>query len=200
PVEVRQVRDVALHAGDVPADSSYRFLEFRLAASGDEDVGTFGDEAPGGGQADAAVAPGDDRDLPFQLLRHGTPPLPVRAVRVTGCKSACLPREVRPAGSLGLYQAEQALRDDLPRLLDQFVNDSTGRLDLADQAHALARQQSHRIDVATRLGIRRHAHEAQHWHRLAADYRLADRRLVQARFLTARPLADPLLPQARPHR
>src|SRR5262249_15002686 len=42
------------------------------------------DEAPGGGQADAAVAPGDDRDFPFQLLRHGTAPLPVSTVRVTG--------------------------------------------------------------------------------------------------------------------
>src|SRR5262249_51676718 len=200
PVEVRQVRDVALHAGDVPADSSYRFLEFRLAASGDEDVGTFGDEAPGGGQADAAVAPGDDRDLPFQLLRHGTPPLPVRAVRVTGCKSDCLPRGIRPAGSRRLYQAEQALRDDLPRLLDQLVNDSTGRLDLADQAHALARQQSHRIDVATRLAVRRHAHGPRPRHRLAADYGLADRRLVRARFLAAGLLPEPLLHKGGPQR
>src|SRR5215472_1971682 len=166
-----------LHAGDVPADLRYRIIEFRLPASGDEDVGALGDEAPGGGQADAAVAPGNDRDLTFQFLRHRTPLLPVRAVRVKGCKSDCLPRGARPAGSRRLYQAEQAVRDDLPRLLDQFVNDVTGRLDLADEAHALARQQWHRIDVATRLTIRRHAHEAQHRHRLAADYRLADRRV-----------------------
>jgi hypothetical protein len=61
-----------------------RLIEFRLAASGDEDVGALGDEPPGRGQADAAVAPGVDRDFPFQLLRHGTAPLPVRAVRVAG--------------------------------------------------------------------------------------------------------------------
>ena len=67
-VEVREVRDVALHAGVVPADSRYRFIEFRLPASGDEDVGALGDEPPGGGQADAAVAAGDDRDFPFQFL------------------------------------------------------------------------------------------------------------------------------------
>src|SRR6516164_466292 len=97
-----------------------------------------------------------------------------------------------------LYQADQALCDDLPRLLDQLVNDLTGRLDLADQAHVLARQQSHRIDVATRLTIRRHAYEAQHRHRLAADYRPADRRLVQARFLTARLPAEPLLHKGGP--
>src|SRR5262249_35194025 len=125
-------------------------------------------------------------------------PPPVRPVRVKGYKTASPPRGIWPAGSRRLYQAEQAPRDDLPRLLDQFVNDLTGRLDLADQAHTLARQQSHRIDVTTRLAIRRHAHEAQHRHRLAADYGLADRRLVRARFLAARLLAEPLLHKGRP--
>src|SRR5262249_32784538 len=84
PVEVREVRDVALHAGGVLADLPDRLIEFGLAASGDEDVGTLGDEPPGRGQANAAVAPGDDRDFAFQFPRHGTPPLPVRAARVTG--------------------------------------------------------------------------------------------------------------------
>ena len=54
-----------------------------------------------------------------------------------GCKTDYLPRGTRPACSRRLYQAEQALRDDLPRLLDEFVNDLTGRLDLADQTNAL---------------------------------------------------------------
>src|SRR5262249_46384089 len=99
PVEVRKVRDVALHAGDVLADLCYRFIEFRLAASGDEDVGALGDEAPGGGQADAAVAPGDDRDFPFQFLRHGITPLPVRAVQVKGYEYvSSAPARVRSAG------------------------------------------------------------------------------------------------------
>src|SRR5262249_22004956 len=83
-VEVREVRDVARHAGDVPADLPDRLLEFRMPAAGDEDMGALGDGPPGGGQADAAVAPGDDRDFPFQFLRDRTRPLPVRAVRVTG--------------------------------------------------------------------------------------------------------------------
>src|SRR5262245_64592469 len=90
PVEVREVGDVAWHAGDMLADLPDRCFEFRLTAAGDEDVGALGDEPPGGGQADAAAAPGNDRDLTFQLLRHGTPPLPVRAVRIKGCKSDCL--------------------------------------------------------------------------------------------------------------
>ena len=36
-------------------------------------------------------------------------------------------------------QTSQTLRDDLPRLFDQLVNNLTGGLDLADQAHALTR-------------------------------------------------------------
>src|SRR5262249_39542778 len=127
-------------------------------------------------------------------------PPPVRPVRVKGYKTASPPRGIWPAGSRRLYQAEQAPRDDLPRLLDQFVNDLTGRLDLADQADTLARQQSHRIDVAARLTIRRHAHEAQHRHGLAADYRLADGRLVPARFLAAGLLPEPLLNEGGPQR
>jgi hypothetical protein len=46
-VEVRPVRDVARHAGDVLADLPDRLIEFRLAAAGDEDVGALGDEVPG---------------------------------------------------------------------------------------------------------------------------------------------------------
>src|SRR5262245_52671223 len=84
PVQVRQVCDVAPHAGDVLADLPDRVVQLRLPAAGDEDVGALGDEPPSGGEADAAVAPGNDCDFPFQFFRHETPPLPVRAVRVTG--------------------------------------------------------------------------------------------------------------------
>src|SRR5262249_27062285 len=80
-------------------------------------------------QADAATAPGNDRDLTSPFLRQGTPPLPLRAVRVKGCKTDCLPRGIPPAGSRRLYQAEQALCDDLPHLLHQLANDLTGGLD-----------------------------------------------------------------------
>src|SRR5262245_20089397 len=109
-------------------------------------------------------------------------------------------RGIQPPGSRRLYQADQALRDDLPRLLDQLVNELTGRLDRADQARSLACQQIHRIDVATRLTVRREPHEAQHRHRLAADYGLADGRLVRARFLAAGLLAELLLHKGGPQR
>jgi hypothetical protein len=49
-----------------------------LGAAGDEDVGALGGEPPGGGQADAVVAPGDDRDFALQLLPFMAirPPMP----------------------------------------------------------------------------------------------------------------------------
>src|SRR6516225_4260581 len=115
--------------------------------------------------------------------------------------NTCLARSgIRPAGSCRLYQAEQALRDDLPCLLNQFVNDLTGRLDRADQAHALVRQQIHRIDVATRLTIRRGRHEAQNRHRLAADDGVADHLLVRPRFLASGLLPEPLRHKGGPQR
>ena len=49
-----------------------------------------------------------------------------------GCRSDWTSRGILPPGSRRLYQADQAPRDDLPHLIDQLVNDLTGRLDLAD--------------------------------------------------------------------
>src|SRR5262245_39914894 len=70
PVEVGQVRDVAPHGRDVPADPLDRPVELGLAAAGDEDVSPLGGEEPGGGQAHPAVAPGDDCDLTFELAHR----------------------------------------------------------------------------------------------------------------------------------
>jgi hypothetical protein len=38
-----------LHGGDIFADLFYSGVQFRLAATGDKDVGAFGCEALGGG-------------------------------------------------------------------------------------------------------------------------------------------------------
>ena len=48
-----------------------RFVQPRLAASGDEDVGALGDESPGGGQADAAVAPVMTATFPSSFFDMG---------------------------------------------------------------------------------------------------------------------------------
>src|SRR5262249_2333073 len=108
PVEVREVRDVALHAGDVLADLPDRFVKLRLSAAGDEDVGAFRDEPVGGGQADAAVASGDDGDFPFHVPTHGTPPLPVRAAGRTSAEGDRPPRGVQPDARKGCSKPTQA--------------------------------------------------------------------------------------------
>src|SRR5258705_5726848 len=69
--------------------------------------------------------------------------------------------------SSGELTRRTEMRDDLPRLLDQFTHDLTGRLDLAGQANTLPRQQINRIDIAAGLRIRREPHEAQHRQRPA---------------------------------
>ena len=54
-----------------------------------------------------------------------------------------------------LHGTDKAPPDDLPRFFHQLVNNLAGRLDLADQADALARQQTHRIDVSARITVGR---------------------------------------------
>src|SRR5262249_38545345 len=81
--------------------------------------------------------------------------------------------QVASAG-LGRDEPGQALRDDLARLCDQLPNNLPSWLDLVDQAHALPRQQVHRIDIALGISIRWEPHEAQHRHGLASDDRPAN--------------------------
>src|SRR5262245_12572706 len=107
--------------------------------------------------------------------------------------------QVASAG-LGRDEPGQALRDDLARLCDQLPNNLPSWLDLVDQAHALPRQQVHRIDIALGISIRWEPHEAQHRHGLASDDRPANHRLVRAGFLTTRLLAEPLPHECRPQR
>ncbi len=66
-IEIGEIRDVALHGGYVFADFLYGSFQFRLAPAGDEDVGAFGYETLRGGEADAAVAAGDDGYFSFEF-------------------------------------------------------------------------------------------------------------------------------------
>src|SRR5262245_14043958 len=94
-------------------------------------------------------------------------------------------------------QTGQALLDDLPCLVHQLANDLSGRLDLADQANALARQQVHRLDIPAGVTVRRESHEPQHRHGLPADDGPADRRLVRARLQALGLLTEPLFHEGR---
>src|SRR5262245_28822894 len=79
-------------------------------------------------------------DSDTRLLRAGEPRAPVPAFERG--KPGRRPRSASAVGEPGpapCDQTGQALRDDLPCLLHQLANDLTGRLDLPDQADALAR-------------------------------------------------------------
>src|SRR5262249_9324311 len=65
PIEIGEVGDVAPDPFYVPFDRFQSCVELGLAATGDEDEGPLGGEPPGRGEADAAGAAGDQRDLSF---------------------------------------------------------------------------------------------------------------------------------------
>ena len=73
PIEVGQLRDVALHADRPVADLGDRPVQLLLPAAGDDDLGPLGREPLGRRQADAAVAARDDRDLAVELTHRTTP-------------------------------------------------------------------------------------------------------------------------------
>ena len=62
-VEIREIGNVALDAGDACADLLHGGVERGLAPTGDEDVCAFGDEAFRGREADAAAPPGNESDF-----------------------------------------------------------------------------------------------------------------------------------------
>jgi len=68
-VEVVELGDIGLYAGDVRADLCDGLVDLGLAAAGDKHVGALFNEPLGGREADAAAAAGDDGNLVFQL-RH----------------------------------------------------------------------------------------------------------------------------------
>src|SRR5216684_8404968 len=66
-IKIRELGDIPLNRGHVLADLSYGCIQFAFTATGDVDVRTLCDEAPGRGQADAAAATRDDRDFSFKF-------------------------------------------------------------------------------------------------------------------------------------
>ena len=67
PIEIFKIGDVSLHGGDVAADFGFRLVELALPAADDEDIGALFDEFLGGGQTNAARAPGDDGDFSIEF-------------------------------------------------------------------------------------------------------------------------------------
>ena len=61
------MRHVAFQGFDIFADVLDRRIKFRLAASGDEDIGAFRDKTPRGRKPNSAAAAGDQGDLAIEL-------------------------------------------------------------------------------------------------------------------------------------
>src|SRR5437016_12296913 len=72
-IKIRELGDIPLNRGHVLADLSYGCIQFALTATGDVDVRTLCDEAPGRGQADATAATRDDRDFSFKFGQDVSP-------------------------------------------------------------------------------------------------------------------------------
>ena len=67
------MRHVAFEGFDIFADVLDRRIKFRLAASGDEDIGPFRDKTPRGREPDSAAAAGDQGDLAIESLASNLP-------------------------------------------------------------------------------------------------------------------------------
>jgi len=65
PIEVWQIRDIALNTCDIFTNLFYGSIQFTLTTTRDEDIGTFGDKALSSRKTDAAAAAGDKSDFSF---------------------------------------------------------------------------------------------------------------------------------------
>ena len=68
---VLEFREVSSDGGDITTDVSDCFVQLALTPGSDEDIRAFLHEPLGRGQADAAVAAGDEGDLSFEFLGAG---------------------------------------------------------------------------------------------------------------------------------
>jgi hypothetical protein len=64
-IEVCQIRNIALHTPDIFTDRIHGGVQFSLATTRDEDIGTLSDKLLSSGKTDTAVTASDKRDLSF---------------------------------------------------------------------------------------------------------------------------------------
>src|SRR5580700_1141178 len=74
-IKVSQLGNVSLNSRNVGADCLHGGVEFLLAATRDEDIGTLLDEECCGGQPNPFCPAGDDGGLAFELFGHCLSPL-----------------------------------------------------------------------------------------------------------------------------
>src|SRR2546422_394410 len=119
-VQVRELRDVPLHAGGLLADLPHRDIQLALTATGDEDVRAFLREPARGGEADAAVPTRDDRDFPFESI-HARHSFFLAASTALGGSSATRTPSFSPSGGLTMSRSAppspETISTDCPRSL-----------------------------------------------------------------------------------
>src|SRR5690242_12713951 len=69
-IKVSQLGNVSLNSGNVGADCLHGPVEFLLAATRDEDIGTLLDEQLSSSQPNPFCPAGDDGGLAFELFVH----------------------------------------------------------------------------------------------------------------------------------
>lgn len=70
PVQVLEIRRIALHPSHIPPDLFHRCVQFGLAAAGDKYMSSFADEELSGGEPDAGTASGYDCYFTVEFV-HG---------------------------------------------------------------------------------------------------------------------------------
>jgi len=74
PVEVGELRCVAVDCGDASLDLGRGLVQLRLPPAGDEDLSAFFGKALCGAETDAGAAARDDGDLIREFLAHNNCP------------------------------------------------------------------------------------------------------------------------------
>src|SRR6266702_451291 len=70
PVQIGEFGDITLNAGNVFADLPHCGIEFRLTASGNEDICAFSHEPLGSGETYPTAASGNDCYFALELSAH----------------------------------------------------------------------------------------------------------------------------------
>ena len=70
PIQIRKVRDIPLHPGDMVANLLDCCIQFTLTATSDIDIGALRNEALCRGETYAAAATGNEGPLPVEYIGH----------------------------------------------------------------------------------------------------------------------------------
>src|SRR5438093_5529320 len=136
--------------------------------------------------------PRPERSMPAR-----TDPFPtLRTIDTVQSRAPCLRGSSLPAPLSG--DDTPQLADEIARARGQLAHDGPRRLDLVDEADALAGVHGHRFDLPARIDVGGEGREAGQRDRLAGEPELADDGLVGTFLAPASLLGEPLPDGGRP--